>query len=105
MRHLDVFAAPEKKDDGTFTKGYSFFEFSNVKSCELYIEINCLSGAQSSRKSSVSTAAPEVLVTRPADKDRDGQNEAVNNNEAKPKNVLSLLPVIELQTISYYISI
>ena len=60
---------------------------------------NSLSGAQSSRKSSVSTAAPEVLVTRPADKDRDAQNEAATNNEAKPKNVLSLLPVINLQTI------
>ena len=53
-------------------------------------------GAQSSRKSSVSTAAPEVLVTKPADKDREVQNEAAPSTDTKPKSLLSLLPVISL---------
>lgn len=52
-----------------------------------------LAGAQSSRKSSISTAAPEVKVTKPIDKDRAAENEGGANIEAKPKSLLSLLPV------------
>ena len=51
------------------------------------------SGAPSSRKSSVSTAAPEVKVTKPVDKDGATPSDGVTINGAKPKSLLQLLPV------------
>ena len=51
---------------------------------------------KSSRKSSVSTAAPEVILTKPADKDIDGQSESPQEEEKKRtmgKSLLQLMPV------------
>ena len=47
----------------------------------------------------MSGVAPEVLVTKPSDKDRDGQNEATQGGDKKSadgKNYLALLPVSTL---------
>ena len=38
LNPLDVFAAPEKKDDGKLAKSYSFFDYLNVKLSEYLID-------------------------------------------------------------------